>query len=129
MRTGWKMRSFPEYDQKKETPCRDETDIPAAIALIVPAFFICFPFIRKMISVILPELETVFRSISDALKEFFRAAPTEAAVLIGICIGLRLYCRFRGSKSRTDPSKKEQPSAGLSAEEEPVPQAYSAFDA
>ena len=117
MRNDWKMRSFPEYDQEKKAPRREEFHIPPVFVLIIPAFFTGLPYAIKNAAVIFSVPGAFFRSFSDALKEFFRAAPAEAAVLTGICIGLGLYCRFRGSKNKTDEPESEQLSAGTSAEE------------
>ena len=129
MRTDWVMRSFPEEEQKKQPPRQEDKPISPAFGLCIVALFICLPLVGKLFSAILLVFGTIFRFLSGVLKEFFRAAPDEAAFLTGVCIGLRLYFRFRRNKNTVEESKAQQPSAGTCEEEIPAPQVHHTFDA
>lgn len=127
MRTDWVMRSFPEEKQKKQSPRQADKPVSPALGLGLVAFFLGLPFVGKILGGILLVFGIILRAFSGALKEFFSAAPTTAAVLTGICIGLRLYYRFRGS-SNNEETKAQQSSAGTSAEEAPAPQIHHTFN-
>ena len=129
MRPDWVMRSFPEEEQKKQPPLQEEQHISPAFALVMLAIIILPPFACKLLSTILLVFETFIHSFSDALKEFFRAAPSEAAFLTGVCIGLTLYYSFRRNKNTGAESKTQQPSAGTSEDEIPAPQVHQTFGA
>jgi hypothetical protein len=120
------MRSFPE-EEKKQPPRQADKPVSPALGLGLVAFFLGLPFVGKMLGGILLVFGIILRAFSGALKEFFSAAPTTAAVLTGICIGLRLYYRFRGS-SNNEETKAQQSSAGTSAEEAPAPQIHHTFN-
>ena len=125
MRTDWVMRSFPE-EEKKQPPRQEDKPISPAVGLGIVAFLMFLPFVGKLFSAVLLVFGTIFRFLSGILKEFFRAAPMTAAVLTGICIGLRLYYRFRRS-SNNEETKAQQSSADTSAEEAPAPQVHHAI--
>ena len=129
MRPDWVMRSFPEYEQEKKVPRQEEKPLHPAAAPAMLAVVLLLPFAGKLLSSALPVFESVLRFVSGALKEFFRAAPSEAAFLTGICIGLTLYYCFRGNKNTAEESKTQQSSAGTSEEEVPAPQVHHTFGA
>ena len=126
MRTDWVMRSFPEEEQKKQ-PRQEDKPVSPVFGLCIVALFICLPLVGKLFSAILLVFGTIFRFLSGVLKEFFRAAPDEAAFLTGICIGVRLYYRFRRNKNTAEEAKAQQPSADVPEEEIPAPQAHHAI--
>lgn len=128
MRTDWVMRSFPE-EEKKQPPRQEDKPVSPALGLGLVAFFLGLPFVGKILGGILLVFGIILRAFSGALKEFFSAAPMTAAVLTGICIGLRLYYRFRGNKNNAEETKVQQPSAGTFAEEAPAPQVHHTFNA
>ena len=126
MRTDWVMRSFPE-EEKKQPPRQEDKPISPAVGLGIVAFLMFLPFVGKLFSAVLLVFGTIFRFLSGILKEFFRAAPDVAAFLTGICIGVRLYYRFRRNKNTAEEAKAQQPSADVPEEEIPAPQAHHAI--